>query len=159
EGSWSRMTATERGKALHRLGDLLTEHGEAIARAESRDTGKLLRETSGQIRYMAEYFRYFGGLADKVEGQVLPIDKPDMLTMTLREPIGVVAAIVPWNSALMLSAVKLGPALAAGNAVVLKASEQGPAALLGFAELIEKAGFSAGVVNVITGLGEPCGRA
>lgn len=159
EGPWSRMTATERGKALHRLGDLLAEHGEAIARVESRDTGKLLRETSGQIRYMAEYFRYFGGLADKVEGQVLPIDKPDMLTMTLREPIGVVAAIVPWNSALMLSAVKLGPALAAGNAVVLKASEQGPAALLSFAELFEKAGFPAGVVNVITGLGDPCGRA
>jgi acyl-CoA reductase-like NAD-dependent aldehyde dehydrogenase len=159
EGPWARMTATQRGRLLRRLADLLAERADDIARVETTDTGKLIRETRGQIRYVAEYFHYFAGAADKLEGATLPIDKPDMFVMTVREPIGVVAAIVPWNSQLMLAAVKIGPALAAGNAVVLKASEHGPAPLLELAKLCEQVGFPPGVLNVVTGLGDPCGRA
>ncbi|WP_233836641.1 aldehyde dehydrogenase [Paraburkholderia sp. ZP32-5] len=156
---WAKLTATQRGKLLIRLGDLLASNAQRLALIETTDTGKIIRETSAQIAYIAEYFRYFGGAADKLEGAVLPIDKPDMEVTTRREPIGVVAAIVPWNSQLFLAAVKLGPALAAGCTVVLKASEEAPAPLLEFAKLIHEAGFPAGVVNVLTGFGEPCGRA
>ncbi len=159
EGPWPRMTPTQRGKLLHRLGDLVAERAAGLAETETRDTGKIIRETRGQAAYVAEFYHYFAGLADKIEGATLPIDKPDMMVMTLREPIGVVAAVVPWNSQLFLAAVKLGPALAAGNTVVLKASEVGPAPLLDFAKLVEAAGFPPGVVNVVTGFGEPCGRA
>ena len=107
---------------------------------------------------MAEYYRYYAGLADKIEGAHLPIDKPDMEVWLRREPVGVVAAIVPWNSQLFLSAVKLGPALAAGCTVVLKASEDGPAPLLDFARLVDRAGFPAGVINILTG-GPAAGKA
>ncbi|HUL07930.1 MAG TPA: aldehyde dehydrogenase [Candidatus Acidoferrum sp.] len=158
-GPWARLTATQRGKHVRRLGDLVAEHADRMAEVETIDTGKLLRETRGQIKYVAEFYHYNAGLADKIEGATLPIDKPDMLVMTVREPIGVVAAIVPWNSQLFLTALKLGPALAAGNAVVVKASEHGPASLLEFAQLIEQAGIPPGVVSVITGLGDPCGKA
>lgn len=156
-GPWAGMTATARGKLLRRLADLLAERADRLAEVETTDTGKLIRETRAQIRYVADYFHYFAGAADKLEGSTLPIDKSDMFVMTVREPIGVVAAIVPWNSQLMLAAVKMGPALAAGNAVVLKASEHGPAPLLELARLCEEAGFPAGTVNVVTGLGDPCG--
>jgi aldehyde dehydrogenase (NAD+)/betaine-aldehyde dehydrogenase len=159
DGPWARLTPSQRGKLIRRLADLVAQHADAMAQVETIDTGKLLRETRGQIKYVAEFYHYFAGLADKIEGATLPIDKPDMLAMTLREPIGVVAALIPWNSQLFLTAIKLGPALAAGNAVVIKASEQGPAALLEFARLIEQAGFPPGVVNIVTGLGDPCGKA
>ncbi len=159
EGPWSRMTATQRGKLLHRLSELLVENAETIAQLETADTGKLIRETRSQTRYVAEYLRYFAGAADKLEGATLPIDKPDLFVMTVREPIGVVAAIVPWNSQLLLAAVKLGPALAAGNAIVLKASEHAPVPLLEFGRLCEEAGIPPGVVNIVTGLGNPCGQA
>lgn len=138
--AWADMTPTARGKLLVRLGDLVAEHAGRLAELETRDTGKIIRETRAQIGYVADYYRYFGGLADKLQGAHLPIDKPDMDVTLRREPIGVVAAVVPWNSQLFLSAVKLGPALAAGCTVVLKASEDGPAPLLEFARLIEKAG-------------------
>jgi acyl-CoA reductase-like NAD-dependent aldehyde dehydrogenase len=157
--SWASLTATQRGKLLSKLGDLVATHAGRLAELETRDTGKIIRETQAQIGYVAEYYRYFGGLADKVEGVHLPIDKPDMEVYLRREPIGVVAAIVPWNSQLFLSAVKLGPALAAGCTVVLKASEDGPASLLEFAGLVDEAGFPKGVVNIVTGFGEPAGRA
>ena len=157
-GEWASMTPTARGHLLRRLGDLLAENVDRLAELESRDTGKIIRETGGMIRYMAEYYRYFGGLADKLHGQHVPIDKPDLDVSLQREPIGVVAAIVPWNSSFMLSAVKLGPALAAGCPVVLKASEEGPAPMLEFARLIDEAGFPPGVVNVITGFGADCGE-
>jgi aldehyde dehydrogenase (NAD+)/betaine-aldehyde dehydrogenase len=143
---------------LRRLGDLLSERAAEFGEIETRDTGKIIRETKGQAAYVAEFYHYYAGLADKIEGQTLPIDKPDMMVLTLREPIGVVAAVVPWNSQLFLTATKLGPALAAGNTVVLKAAEAGPAPLLKFAELILEAGFPPGVVNIVTGFGEPCGR-
>ncbi|WP_425104006.1 aldehyde dehydrogenase [Ancylobacter sp.] len=155
---WANLTATARGKLLTKLGDLVAAHAQELAELETRDTGKIIRETRAQIGYVAEYYRYFGGLADKVEGAHLPVDKPDMEAWLRREPIGVVAAVVPWNSQLFLSAVKLGPALAAGCTVVLKASEEGPAPLLAFARLVHEAGFPPGVVNILTGFGEECGK-
>ena len=148
---WSGLTATARGKLLNRLADLISENAPLLAEIETRDTGKIIRETSAQIAYVAEYYRYYAGLADKIEGAHLPIDKPDMEVWLRREPVGVVAAIVPWNSQLFLSAVKIGPALAAGCTVVLKASEEGPAPMLEFARIFDQVGFPKGVLNVITG--------
>jgi len=158
EGPWSSMTATARGKLMRRLADVLGEHSESLGRCETVDTGKLFKETRWQANYISDFFHYYAGLADKVCGETLPIDKPDMMTMTLREPLGVVAAVVPWNSQLFLVAVKIGPALAAGNTVVLKASEHASAPMLEFARVFEEVGFPPGVFNVITGHGEPCGR-
>ena len=148
---WAEMTATARGKLLYRLADLIAENAPRLAELETRDTGKIIRETSAQIAYVAEYYRYYAGLADKIEGAHLPIDKPDMEVWLRREPIGVVAAVVPWNSQLFLSAVKIGPALAAGCTVVLKASEEGPAPMLEFARIFDQAEFPKGVLNVVTG--------
>jgi aldehyde dehydrogenase (NAD+) len=158
QGPWRAMTATARGRLLYRLADLVQAAAPRLAALETRDTGKIIRETSAQIAYVADYYRYYAGLADKIEGAHLPIDKPDMEVWLRREPVGVVAAIVPWNSQLFLSAVKLGPALAAGCTVVLKASEDGPAPLLEFARLVHEAGFPPGVVNILTG-GPEAGRA
>jgi len=158
EGPWARMTPTERGRCLRRLADLLAENSERLGRTETVDTGKMLKETRWQAKYIAEFFHFYAGCADKISGETLPIDKPDLFVFTRREPLGVVAAIVPWNSQLFLVAVKIGPALAAGNTVVLKASEHASAAMLEFGELIEAAGFPPGVVNIVTGHGEPCGR-
>ena len=149
--TWADMTATARGKLLFTLADLIADNAPKLAELETRDTGKIIRETSAQIAYVAEYFRYYAGLADKIEGAHLPIDKPDMEVWLRREPVGVVAAVVPWNSQLFLSAVKIGPALAAGCTVVLKASEDGPAPMLEFARIFDQAGFPPGVLNVITG--------
>ncbi len=158
-GPWSKMTPSERGRHLRRLGDLLADRSEELGRTESVDTGKMLKETRWQAKYIAEFFHFYAGCADKISGETLPIDKPDMFVFTKREPLGVVAAVVPWNSQLFLVAVKIGPALAAGNTVVLKASEYASAAMLEFGKLIEEAGFPPGVVNIVTGHGEPCGRA
>ncbi|WEX74494.1 aldehyde dehydrogenase [Sinorhizobium numidicum] len=159
EGPWAKTTATQRGKLLYRLADLVAENAGRLAELETRDTGKIIRETSAQIAYVAEYYRYYAGIADKIEGSYLPIDKPDMDVWLRREPIGVVAMVVPWNSQLFLSAVKIGPALAAGCTMVVKASEDGPAPLLEFARLVHEAGFPAGVVNILTGFGPSCGAA
>ncbi|NWK79739.1 aldehyde dehydrogenase [Aquitalea sp. LB_tupeE] len=156
--AWAGLTASQRGKLLYKLADLVAQHADQLAELETADTGKIIRETRSQIGYVAEYYRYYAGLADKIQGACLPVDKPDMEAFLRREPIGVVAAIVPWNSQLFLSAVKLGPALAAGCTVVLKASEEGPAPLLEFARLIHQAGFPPGVVNVLTGFGQDCGQ-
>lgn len=157
DSAWADLTASQRGKLLYKLADLIERSAPELALFETQDTGKIIRETSSQIAYVAEYYRYYAGVADKLEGRYLPIDKPDMQAWTIREPVGVVAAIVPWNSQLFLSAVKVGPALAAGCSVVLKASEEGPAPLLAFARLVHEAGFPAGVVNVITGFAAECG--
>lgn len=154
--TWRDMTQTARGKLLYRLGDLIEENAEALGRLETTDSGKLLAETATQTGYVGDYYRYYAGLADKIEGAVLPIDKPDMHVFTRREPIGVVVAIVPWNAQMFLTATKLGPALAAGCSIVIKASEIAPAPMLEFARLIEQAGFPAGVVSVITGDAENC---
>jgi aldehyde dehydrogenase (NAD+) len=154
--AWRDMTQTARGKLLYRLADLIEANAQAIGRLETTDSGKLLAETASQTAYVGAYYRYYAGLADKIEGAVLPIDKPGMHVFTRRLPIGVVAAIVPWNAQMFLTATKLGPALAAGCSVVLKASEIAPVPMLDFARLIEQAGFPAGVVSVITGDAENC---
>ena len=158
DGKWKDFTATQRGKLLHHLGDLIIEHAAELGELETIDSGKLAKETRSQTAYVADYYYYYAGLADKIHGDVIPIDKSDMHVFTSREPIGVVAAIVPWNAQMFLSATKIAPALAAGNTLVIKASEQAPAALFKFAELIDKAGFPPGVVNIISGFAEPCGR-
>ncbi len=159
ENNWSKLHPRERAKYLRLIGEQLRANAEHLGKIETIDTGKLYRETKTQANYIAEYYDYFAGLADKVEGTVVPVDKPDMQVTTTRIPIGVVAAIIPWNSQMLLTAVKLAPALAMGNTIVIKASELAPVTLLEFAKLIEKTGIPKGVINIITGLGEPCGKA
>jgi aldehyde dehydrogenase (NAD+) len=150
---WGEMTQTARGQLLRRLADLVSGRVDELARLETLDVGKLLRETTGQAKRAPAFFQYYAGLADKIQGDVIPGGKPDLLNYTLREPIGVVAAIVPWNSPLQLAAMKLAPALACGNTVVLKPSEHASASLLELMPLIGEAGFPAGVVNLVTGDG------
>jgi (Z)-2-((N-methylformamido)methylene)-5-hydroxybutyrolactone dehydrogenase len=159
QGPWSRMTATERGKVLRRIGDLLADpaNSQQLAEIESRDNGKILAEMAGQLKYLPEHWYYFAGLADKVEGSVIPVDKPDMLAITLREPVGVVVAVTAWNSPLMFLALKCAPALAAGCAVVLKPSEFASVSSLEFAALTREAGLPDGVINVVTGTGPEIG--
>ena len=159
EGEWPKLMPRERANYLRAIANQLKKNAEMLGKIETIDTGKLFRETKTQANYIAEYYDYFAGLADKVEGTVLPIDKPDMQVITTREPIGVVAAIIPWNSQMLLTAVKLAPALAMGNTVVIKSSELGPATMFEFAKLIEKTGIPKGVVNVVSGYGDPCGKA
>ena len=159
DNSWSTLHPRDRAKYLRSLANQLRDNAEHLGTIETKDTGKIFRETKTQANYIAEYYDYFAGLADKVEGTVVPIDKADMQVTTTRIPIGVVAAIIPWNSQMLLTAVKLAPALAMGNTVVIKASELAPVTLLEFAKLVEKSGIPKGVVNIITGLGEPCGKA
>lgn len=159
DDEWGKLTPTQRGKYLHKLADLLAENSEHLGRIETTDTGKMFKETAWQSTYIAEFLHFFAGAADKIHGDTLPIDKPDMFVFTDREPLGVIAAVIPWNSQMFLSATKIGPALAAGNTIVLKASEHASAPLLEFGKLVEQAGIPAGVVNIVTGHGEPCGRA
>ncbi len=153
---WRDLTQTARGKMLYRLADLIEQNAQRIGTIETTDSGKLLAETTSQTKYVADYYRYFAGLADKIEGAVLPIDKPDMHVFTKRMPIGVVAAVVPWNAQMFLTATKLGPALAAGCTVVLKASEAAPGPMFEFAKLFEEAGIPPGVVSVVTGDADNC---
>jgi acyl-CoA reductase-like NAD-dependent aldehyde dehydrogenase len=156
-GAWPNMNASRRGALLRKLGDLIVDKSKALAEIEVRDNGKLFAEMSAQTAYMAQWYYYYGGLADKIEGQVIPIDKPDTFNYTRFEPLGVIGAIIPWNSPLLLTAWKLAPALAAGNTMVLKPSEYTSASLLEFMKLIEQAGFPPGVVNVVTGFGPEAG--
>jgi len=158
-GEWSKMHVSRRGALLRKLGDLITEKAKDLAVIETRDNGKLLAEMNTQTAYMAQWYYYYGGLADKIEGHVLPIDKPNTFTYTRFEPLGVVAAIAPWNSPLLLTTWKLAPALAAGNTVVVKPSQYTSASMLEFVKLVEQAGFPAGVVNVLTGFGSEAGQA
>ena len=159
EGTWPSLFPKERAEYLKAIAEQLRKNAELLGKIETIDTGKLFKETKTQANYIAEYYDYYAGLADKVEGTVLPIDKPDMQVITTRVPIGVVAAIIPWNSQMLLTAVKLAPALAMGNTVVIKSSELAPATLFEFGKLIEKTGIPKGVVNIVSGFGEPCGKA
>jgi aldehyde dehydrogenase (NAD+) len=159
EGPWATMTATARGKLMRRLGDLVAANAESLAATEVRDNGKLLAEMAGQVRYHPEWWYYFGGLADKIEGAVVPIDKPDLLTFTTHEPVGVVAALTAWNSPLLFIAWKCAPAIAAGCTVVIKPSEFTSASTLDFMALTKEAGFPDGVFNVVTGFGAETGAA
>lgn len=156
-GPWRSLTPTARGKLLMRVADLIAQLAEELAALEVQDNGKLLAEMLTQLRYLPEWYRYFGGLADKIQGAVLPIDKAGLHVFTRREPLGVIACITPWNSPLLLLGWKLAPALAAGNTVVIKPSEHTSASTLRFAQLFERAGFPPGVVNTVTGLPEEVG--
>ena len=157
KGEWATMHPSARARLMHRLADLLERDADHLARIEVQDNGKLYAEMRGQTGYIPQWFRYFAGLADKIEGAVIPIDKPDMFTYTSHVPVGVVAAITPWNSPLLLTTWKLAPALAAGCTVVLKPSEFTSASTLEFCRLVEEAGFPAGVVNAVTGFGAEVG--
>lgn len=158
-GPWAEMKASARGKLLRRLGELIARDAGKLAAIETRDNGKLLAEMSAQLRYIPEWFHYYGGLADKIEGGVPPIDKAEMFVFTKREPLGVVVCITPWNSPLMLLAWKLAPALAAGCTVVIKPSEFTSCSTLALMDLVREAGFPDGVVNTVTGLGAEVGPA
>ena len=157
-GEWSKILPYQRAKYLRSIGDQLKDKAELLGTVETKDTGKLFKETKFQANYIAEYYYYYAGLVDKIEGSTLPIDKEDMHVFTSRVPLGVVAAIIPWNSQMFLTAVKLAPALAMGNTIIIKASEIAPTPLLEFAKIIDKAGLPAGVVNIITGYADTCSK-
>ncbi len=156
-GDWPQLTATQRGALLRKLGDLLVENAQHLGQTETQDNGKLIAEMAGQTGYIPQWCYYYGGLADKIEGSVLPIDKPGHFNFTRWEPLGVVAGIIPWNSPLLLMMWKLAPALAAGNTMVIKPSEFTSISTLEFMKVFEQAGFPSGVVNVVTGFGADVG--
>lgn len=155
--AWRDLSQTRRGALLRRVGELIGEHADELARTESTDNGKLLREMSAQLAGLPEYFFYYAGLADKIQGETIPASSVDVLNYTLREPVGVVGAITPWNSPLTLTAAKLAPLLACGNTAVIKPSEYTSASALALAPLFTEAGFPPGVVNVVTGWGAEAG--
>ena len=159
ENGWADMRPTQRGKLLTRLADLIERDAAHLAEVEVLDNGKLIAEMGAQTKYLAEWYRYYGGLADKVEGAVIPTDKDGIFNFTRYEPLGVIGMITPWNSPLLLLAWKLAPALAAGNTAVVKPSEFTSASTLEFMKLIEEAGFPEGVVNAVTGFGIDVGAA
>ena len=158
-GQWSTIGGVQRAALMHRLADLVDENAEWLARLEVNDSGKLYREMFGQMKGMSSWYRYHAGLADKLEGRSIPAPNPNYVVYTKRVPVGVVAAITPWNSPLLLLTWKLAPALAAGCTVVIKPSEHAPASTLGFAQLVNQAGFPDGVVNVVSGQSREVGAA
>src|SRR5580692_529189 len=151
EGPWRKLSPTRRGRLLMRWGDLITEHAEQIATIETAQNGKLFAEMRTQAGVVQDWLYYFGGLADKIEGRVIPLDRTSVLNYTVYEPLGVVAAIVPWNSPTFLTVMTIAPALAAGNTVVIKPSEITSASAIELARLAVQAGLPPGVVNVVTG--------
>ena len=156
--AWSRMQAADRGRILLKLADLIEANGEELARLESLDTGHPLRDCRMlDVPRTAGCFRYFGGMADKFQGETIPVDA-GFLNYTLREPLGVVGQVVPWNFPLMFTSWKMAPALAAGNTIVLKPAEITPLTTLKIAELMREAGMPAGVVNILPGLGHVAGQ-
>jgi len=157
-GEWSRLNPTQRGALMRRVGDLIAENADFLADCEVRDNGKLRAEMLAQVKYLPQWFYYYGGLADKIEGAVIPSDKPGVFNYTLHEPLGVCVAIAAWNSPLLLATWKITPALAAGNTVIIKPSEFTSTSTLEYAKLFEKAGFPPGVVNVVTGFGAEVGQ-
>jgi (Z)-2-((N-methylformamido)methylene)-5-hydroxybutyrolactone dehydrogenase len=157
EGPWPQMTATQRGHLLRKLGDLVARDAKKLAELEVQDNGKLIAEMQAQLNYVPQWYYYFGGMADKIQGAVLPLDKKGYFNFTRFEPLGVCVAITAWNSPLLLLAWKLAPALAAGNTVVIKPSEFTSISTLEFVKLVEEAGFPPGVVNVVTGFGKEVG--
>jgi acyl-CoA reductase-like NAD-dependent aldehyde dehydrogenase len=149
--TWSRTPGVERARLMHRLADLLEENADELGLLESRDNGKLLRETTAQVRFAARLHRYYAGFADKLSGRTLPLDNPDVLDYTTAEPLGVAALVTAWNSPMQLLANKMAPALAAGNCVVVKPSEQASLTTLRLGELCREPGLPAGVVNIVSG--------
>ena len=159
EGEWGQMTGFERAAIMRRLGDGILANAERLAQLEVNDSGKLMREMLGQLKNLPEWYWYFSGLADKLEGRTVPSMNPNYFGFTRREPVGVVGAITPWNSPLLLLTFKLAPLLAAGNTCVVKPSEHAPASTAAFAEVLFEAGLPAGVLNVVTGLSRSTGEA
>jgi aldehyde dehydrogenase (NAD+) len=157
-GPWSRLSPTRRGRLMMKWGDLIADNAETIARTETQQNGKLLTEMRVQATAAKEWLYYFGGLADKVEGRVIPLDRTSVFNYTLREPLGVVGVITPWNSPTFITMMAVCPALAAGNTIVIKPSEVTPASAVLLARLAEQAGIPPGVINVVTG-GREAGQA
>ena len=158
KGEWSETLPQQRSQILRSIGDNLLKNAELLGAIETKDTGKIYKETKFQANYIAEFYYYYAGLVDKIEGKTLPIDKPDMQVFTTRVPVGVVAAIIPWNSQMFLTAVKLAPALAMGNTIIIKASEIAPTPLLEFAKIVDTLDIPKGVINIITGFADECGK-
>ncbi len=156
-GEWPKMHPSQRGQLLRRLGDLIARDAEALATIEVQDNGKLISEMAGQLKYTPQWYYYYGGMADKIEGAVIPTDKA-AFNYTRHEPLGVCAAITPWNSPILLFGLKVAPALAAGNTLVVKPSEYTSASTLALMKLFEEAGFPKGVINVVTGFGPEAGE-
>ncbi|MGV7241125.1 aldehyde dehydrogenase [Caballeronia sp. M23-90] len=154
KGQWSRLSHSARGRLMMKLGDLIEQHAERLAALDTAQNGRLHLEVTAQIRATQGWMYYYGGLSDKIEGAVIPISQMSVLNYTLREPLGVVAAIVPWNSPIFLTVMSIAPALAAGNTVLIKPSEVTSASAIELAKLADEAGFPPGVINVITGMRE-----
>ena len=159
DGEWGAMTGFQRSALMHKLADAITANAEKLARVEVRDNGKLYREMIGQLQGLGSWYRYYAGWADKLEGKVIPTDKPNYFVYTRREPVGVVGAITPWNSPLLLMTFKLAPGLAAGCTFVVKPSEHSPASTLAFAQVLHEVGFPDGVFNVVAGSSRELGAA
>lgn len=160
QGAWPKLTPAKRAHLLLKLADLIERNAEELAELETLDNGKPIKYSrAADVPLTVEHFRYFAGWATKIEGETIPVSVPNMLTYTLREPLGVVGQIIPWNFPLQMAAWKLAPALACGNTVVLKPAEQTPLTALRLGELICEAGFPEGVVNIVTGFGETAGAA
>ena len=159
ESGWPRMSPSRRGAVLRRIGDVFAGKADRLAEVETCENGKSISDTTAQIRGLPEWFYYYGGLIDKIEGHVIPIDEEQIFNFTRYEPLGVVAAITPWNSPLMLTVWKLAPLLAAGNTVVIKPSNHASASIVEFMEVLDEAGVPPGVVNLVTGYSRDIGRA
>lgn len=157
QGPWGKSTGPERAEKLFTLAALIDENAEALARLDTENNGKPLREAKYDAADTAGCFRYYAGLAGKPQGQTYSVGDPNMVCMTVREPIGVCAQIIPWNYPLLMAAWKLAPGLAAGNACILKPSEMTPVSAVRLFELIEKAGFPPGAANLLLGPGDPAG--
>lgn len=159
-GSWPKLTPSQRGRLLLKLADLIEQNAEELAQLETLDNGKPIKYSrGGDVPLTADHFRYYAGWATKLEGETIPVSIPNMFTYTLREPVGVVGQIIPWNFPLQMASWKLAPALACGNTVILKPAEQTPLTALRLGELICEVGFPEGVVNIVPGFGETAGAA
>ena len=159
-GPWPKMTPSQRGRLLWRVAELIEEHADELAMLETLDNGKPIKYSkASDVPLTADHFRYFAGWATKIEGETIPVSIPNMLTYTLREPLGVVGQIIPWNFPMQMAAWKMAPALAAGNTVILKPAEQTPLTALRIGELMCEAGFPDGVVNIVPGYGHTAGAA
>ncbi|MBV9826584.1 MAG: aldehyde dehydrogenase [Alphaproteobacteria bacterium] len=152
EGPWTRLSPTRRGRLLMKWGDKIAEHAARIARIETEQNGKLYSEMHTQLKVAQDWLYYFGGLTDKIQGSVIPLDRSSVLNYTVREPLGVIGIIVPWNSPTFLTMMGVAPALAAGNTVVLKPSEVTSASAIELARLAKECGIPDGVINIVTGM-------
>ncbi len=157
-GPWSTMDAADRGRLMARLADLVEQNADELAALESLNCGKTIADSKGDVEGVCNTLRYYAGWADKVEGRTIPV-RGNIFCYTLRQPVGVVGQIIPWNFPMLMLAWKWGPALACGNTIVMKPAEQTPLTALRMAELAQEAGLPAGVINILNGMGETTGAA